>query len=112
MGSLIIDSEYIKDLSLGIVDTIQTKIIDASTTSKDTIINAIENSSGDFIESLREEIEQEVASVHAIGELLIALADYVQSASEAFSNVDSKYKPTLGLEYNPIIDASKFGIFH
>lgn len=74
-----------------IINKIQTEIIDASTTSGNTIINAIGNSAGDFIDSLKEEVAQEAAMMNSVGELLIAMANYIQSASIAFGNVDTTY---------------------
>lgn len=78
-----------------IVNKIQTDIIDASATSQTTIINAIENSSGDFIESLKEEVKEEVAVINLVGELLISMANYIQSAANEFNIVDSIYNSSI-----------------
>ena len=92
MSSIKVSRVAVDNAILEIVGTVQTEIIDASAASRDRIFNTIENSSGDFIESLKEEIAQEVMTIHAVGELLIALANYTQSAAEAFSGVDMKYR--------------------
>lgn len=75
----------------GLINRIQTEIIDASRISKDIILNAVENSAGDFIDSLREEVMQEAAAMNLAGELLIAMADYIRSASVALASVDTAY---------------------
>lgn len=92
MGKISIRNTNVEETVLEIVDMIQTDIIDASTASRDTIINTVENSSGDFIESLKEEIAQEAVVINAVGDLLIELAKYIQSAAEAFASVDTSYK--------------------
>lgn len=92
MSNISIRGTSVEETVLGIVDMIQTEIIDASTVSRDTIINTIENSAGDFMESLKEEIAQEAVVINVVGDLLIELAKYIQSAAEAFASVDTSYK--------------------
>ena len=70
---------------------VQTEIIDAGAESGNQIINVIDNSTGDFVDSLKEEIEQEVKLIHELGELLIAMTNYIQSAAAAFEDVDHTY---------------------
>lgn len=74
-----------------LINRIQTEIIDAGKASGDMILNTIENSAGDFIDSLKEEVAQEVASIGLTGDLLIAMANYIHSASIALTEVDTAY---------------------
>lgn len=74
-----------------LINKIQAEIIEAGRTSGDMIVNVVENSAGDFIESLKEEVAQEVSTISLVGELLIAMAEYIQSASVALANVDNTY---------------------
>ena len=54
-----------------IVNRIQTEIIDAGKKSGDIILNAMENSAGEFIDSLKEEVAQEVEAINLAGDLLL-----------------------------------------
>ena len=74
-----------------LITKVQTDIIDAAQTSKDNITNAIINSAGDFIDSLIIEVEKEAEIMNEVGELLIKMANYIRSASDAFYNVDTIY---------------------
>lgn len=74
-----------------IVSKIETEIIEAAGKSKGKIIDVIERSSGEFIDSLKEEMEREEKIVREAGELLIAVAEYIQLAAAAFSDVDQTY---------------------
>lgn len=74
-----------------LVKKIQSEIIDASANSRTLIMETVENSSGDFIEALKEEVNQETAIIQEVGELLIAMAQYVQSAADSFAGVDRSY---------------------
>ena len=70
---------------------IQAEIIDAGRASGDAIIGAVEHSSGEFIEALKEEVTKEAAVMDSVGELLTAMAEYILSASNAFASVDAAY---------------------
>lgn len=74
-----------------IISKIQTEIIEGSQASVNVIISAVGHSTGDFIDSLKSEVAQENAIMSSVGELLVAMANYIQSASNAFSNVDTTY---------------------
>ena len=74
-----------------LIQKIQTEIIEAGKAAGNTIIGAIDQSAGDFIDSLKEEVTQEMAIMDSVGELLIAMANYIQSAATAFENVDILY---------------------
>lgn len=74
-----------------IISKIQTEIIEGSQASGNVIIGAVGHSAGDFIESLKNEVAQETAIMSSVGELLVAMANYIQSASTAFANVDTTY---------------------
>lgn len=73
-------------------DNIQKEIKDASTASGEIILSAIVHSSGEFVNSLKEEVSNEILVLNAVGDFLIATAKYIQSASNEFVNVDTKYK--------------------
>ncbi len=79
------------DIMSSIASNIRTGIIDASKTSGDTIISSIEHSSGDLIESFKEEISNEMAIINSVGELLISMTEYIISAKDAFVYVDTIY---------------------
>lgn len=74
-----------------ITDSINERIIEGAKDSKEEIINLIEDSSGAFIDSLKEAVEREVRLIEDIGNLLIAATKYVESAAEAFTEVDQSY---------------------
>lgn len=94
MSDISINSGSIENTVSELVSKIQTEIIDAGTSSGNTIISAIENSSGDFIDSLKEEVSSEVDIINSVGELLIAMVNYIQSAAGAFTHVDTTYGVT------------------
>lgn len=91
MSDISISSSNTERAVSELISKIQTEIIDAGATKGNTIIGAIENSAGDFIDSLKEEVAQEAAVINTVGDLLIAMANYIQSASTAFANVDTTY---------------------
>lgn len=91
MSDISINSSNIESVVSELINKIQTEIIDASATSGNAITSAVEHSAGDFIDSLKEEVEQETAIMNLVGDLLIAMANYIQSASTAFTNVDTTY---------------------
>lgn len=91
MSDISISSSSTETAVAELITTIQTDIIDAAQTSKDNITNAVVDSSGDFIDSLISEVEKETEIVNAAGELLIAMANYIQSAADAFATVDTTY---------------------
>lgn len=91
MSDISINSSNTERAVSELVNKIQTEIIDASVTSGNAIISAMEQSAGDFIDSLKEEVTQETAIINSAGDLLIAMANYIQSASAAFANVDTTY---------------------
>lgn len=75
----------------GFISRVQTHIIEESKESGDRIINAINHSAGSFIDSLKVEVEQEVMMMDSVGELLIAMADYIRLAASALADVDATY---------------------
>lgn len=91
MSDISINSSNTERAVSELVNKIQTEIIDASVTSGNAIISAMEQSAGDFIDSLKEEVTQETAIINSVGDLLIAMVNYIQSASAAFANVDTTY---------------------
>lgn len=91
MSDISISSSNTEQVVSELINKIQTEIIDAGSTSGSAITNAIEHSCGDLIDSLREEVAQETAIMNSVGDLLIAMADYIRSASTDFENVDTKY---------------------
>lgn len=91
MSNISISSSNTEQLVSELINKIQTEIIDASAASENRIISAVEHSAGDFIDSLKEEVAQEATVMNLAGELLIAMAEYIQSASAAFASVDTTY---------------------
>lgn len=91
MGDISINSGVIDAKVSELVNRIQTEIIDASKESEKRIISVIEDSSGAFIDSLREDVSREAAIMNSTGELLIAVANYINSAADAFTNIDTSY---------------------
>lgn len=91
MSDISINSNNTEMVVTELISKIQTEIISASETSGNTIINAMEYSAGDFIDSLKEEVVQEITIMNSVGELLIEMVKYIQSASIAFENVDTIY---------------------
>lgn len=91
MSDISISSSNTERAVSELINKIQTEIIDAGATSGNAIIGAVEHSAGDFIDSLKEEVAQETVVINLAGDLLIAMANYIQSASTAFANVDTTY---------------------
>lgn len=91
MDSISISRNNTESAVSEIVGKIRTEVIKAAEDSEKTIINAIERSSGEFIDSLKEQIVREGDTVREAGELLIAVAEYVRSAAAAFADVDRTY---------------------
>lgn len=73
------------------VRKIETEIIGESEKSKEKILAAIERSSGEFIDALKEGAEREAGMIRETGELLIAVVKYIESAAGAFADVDQAY---------------------
>ncbi len=92
MSDISINAGSIESSISSLVSNIESKIITASATSGNTIIDAIEHSSGDLIASFKEEITCEVEVINSVGELLISMANYIKSAKDAFVYVDTAYK--------------------
>lgn len=91
MSNISINSGSTESAVAQLVQKIQSGIIDAGKTSSDAIVNAVEDSAGDFIDALREEVAQEAEVISTVGELLIAMAQYIQTAAAAFASVDAAY---------------------
>ena len=91
MSDISINSSNIECAVSEIISKIQTEIIEGSRTSENRIIGAVGYSAGDFIDSLKNEVAQETAIMSLVGELLIAMANYIQSAANAFAAVDTTY---------------------
>lgn len=91
MSDISISSGSIEATVADIISKIQTEIIDKGTESGNAIVAVIENSSGDFINSLKETVTNETNVISSVGELLIAMANYIQAAADAFAYVDAAY---------------------
>lgn len=91
MSDISINSSNTESVVAEIINKVQTEIIEAGRISGNRIINAAEHSAGEFIESLKNEVAQEAAVINSVGELLIEMANYIQSAANAFSDVDMTY---------------------
>lgn len=96
MSDISISNSSVGQAVTELVSKIQQDVKDSGTTSGNAIINAVEHSSGEFINALKSEVAQEAAIMNSVGDLLIAMANYIQSASNAFTNMDAKYsKPKM-----------------
>lgn len=91
MSDISISSSNTESAVSELISKIQTEIIEAGQTSGNMIINSVEYSAGDFIDSLKTEVAQEAEIMNSVGELLIAMANYIRSAANAFANVDTTY---------------------
>lgn len=91
MDSISISKSNTESRVLDVISRIQTYVIDGSKAAGQEVINAAGFSNGDFINALRAEVGQEVIMLNSVGELLISVANYVQSAVNAFSEVDDRY---------------------
>lgn len=91
MSDISISSSNTESAVSELITKIQTDIIDAAKTSGDNIANAVANSAGDFIDSLKSEVTQEEEVMNTVGELLMAMANYIQSAADTFASVDTTY---------------------
>lgn len=91
MRDVSVNSSTVGSETNKLIAAIQTDIIDATETSCTAIIDSIENSAGDFIESLKAEVNNEAALITAVGELLIEMLNYVQSAANCFASIDYTY---------------------
>lgn len=91
MSDISISSSNTESAVSELITKIQTDIIDAAQTSGDNIANAVVNSAGDFIDSLKIEVAQEAEVMNTVGELLMAMANYIQSAADTFASVDATY---------------------
>ena len=91
MSDISISSSNTESAVSELITKIKTDIIDAAKTSGDNIANAVVNSAGDFIDSLKIEVAQEAEVMNTVGELLMAMANYIQSAADTFASVDTTY---------------------
>lgn len=91
MSDISVNSGNIETKVSELTDKIQMEIIDAAKKSETTIISAVENSSGDFVDSLKEEVSRETAVMCSVGELLVKMADFIQAAAAEFAKVDTTY---------------------
>lgn len=91
MDSISISRSNTESMVSNFISQIETEVMEAAEESRKTIIDAIDRSSGEFIDSLKEEVEREVELISEVGELLIAVTKYVQSAATAFADVDQIY---------------------
>lgn len=91
MSDISINNSNTEQAVAELINKIQTKIIGVGQTSENRFMNIIEYSAGDFIESLKSEVIRETEIMNSVGELLLAMANYIQAASNAFANVDITY---------------------
>ena len=96
MSDISISNSSVEQAVTELVNKIQREVKYAGTTSANTVINVVEHSAGEFVDSLKSEVAQEAVIMNSVGDLLIAMANYIQSASNAFANMDTKYsKPKM-----------------
>lgn len=91
MSDVSINSSNTERTVARLISKIQTEIIEAGQTSGNMIVNTVGHSAGDFIDSFKNEVIREIEIMNSVGELLIAMANYIQSASNAFAAVDTTY---------------------
>ncbi len=91
MADIGIKPEEVGSILTDIISRVESEIIEASVDTKNIIIDAIDNSAGDFVTSLTENITKEADTICDIGELLIAIANYIQSATDEFAAVDQSH---------------------
>ena len=92
MSDISISKSNTDHLVSELISKIQSEIIQAAEGSGRRVISAVEHSSGDFTDALKEEMEIEAAVMKMAGGLLSSMAEYIRSASEAFAGVDTTYQ--------------------
>lgn len=91
MADIGIKPEEVGSILTDIISRVESEIIESSADTKNIIIDTIDNSAGDFVNSLAENITKETDTICDIGELLIAIANYIQSATDEFVAVDQSH---------------------
>lgn len=66
-------------------------IISFANEKRDYLTSCIQNSSGEFVDKLVDNIGEEADAIINIGEALNAVVDYVVAASNNFARVDANY---------------------
>lgn len=94
MDSISINMSSTKSAVSEVENIIDNEVIEEAKKSAKMIIDSIEKSSGEFIDSLKEEVKREETLIEEVGNLLISVAKYVQSAAETFADVDQLYNIT------------------
>lgn len=96
MSDIGINSSNTETAVSELITEIQTGIIDAAQTYKNNIVNAVADSKGDFIDSFISEVEKEAETINEVGELLIEMANFIQSVSDALVSMDETYHISKG----------------
>lgn len=91
MDSVSINIENLEAEASTIRSDIKFRIHDFSLRIKNDIFNALENSSGDFVDAIKEQVAAESATLIYIGDFLLEIMDYVQSAANALMEVDMQH---------------------
>lgn len=94
MGNIDINYENVEQTVAALAARARTEILSAGTVSCNKMLGILEISSGEFADSLRAEIEKERDVIQKTGNLLIALADYIQMAAQDFAATDQKHEHT------------------
>ncbi len=89
-GNINIQKSELDNQADHLIRQIQTDIIEYAQQSKEKIENAIENSSGDFMDALKETLSKETKVMEETGEFLIAVIEYVKSAAAGFEELDQQ----------------------
>lgn len=92
MANISIDHQNVEQTAASLAARAKSEVINAGTASCEKILGILEVSSGEFADSLREEIGKEKAVVEKAGNLLVALADYIQKASSDFAEADQRHQ--------------------
>lgn len=92
MGNISIDHENVAQMAAALASRARVEVLSTGTVACNKMLGVLEVSSGEFADSLRAEIEKERAVIQKTGNLLIALADYIQTVSKDFETADQRHQ--------------------
>lgn len=94
MGNVNINYANVEQTAVSLAARARTEIAGAGETACTNMLGILEISSGEFADSLRAEIQKEQAVLQKTGNLLAALADYIQTAAKDFAATDQSHQRT------------------
>lgn len=92
MGNISIDHDNVAQMAAALASRARVEVLSTGKVACAKMLGILEVSSGEFADSLRAEIEKEQAVIQKTGNLLIALADYIQTASRDFEAADQRHQ--------------------